>query len=173
MDGKTRLARRRGVAGSRVRYGVKARAQKVKTGGAQWSDEAELLFFDMLAASGNVRMAAAEVGFTTFTVYRQRRMRPDFAARWEVALAQGYARLEMALVAAANDSLDAVEFDADRPIPKMSVEQAINVLRAHRWTVKGDGERGPGRFVRRRSLAEVQSSIIKKIEAIENARPPA
>ncbi len=170
MDGKKVPARLRGVSGSQVRYGVKGRAQKVKTGGAQWSDEAEALFFDILAASCNVRLAAAEVGFSTFTVYRQRRMRPEFAEHWQAALTQGYARLEMALLEAANDSLEGIQFDADRPIPKMTVEQAMNVLRAHRNTVYGDGKRGPGRYAHRRSLSEVQGSILKKIAAIDNAR---
>ncbi len=178
MNGKTQPARSREtavakvakVSGSRVRYGVKGRAQKVKTGGAQWSDEAEALFFDILAASCNVTLAAAEVGFSTFTVYRQRRMRPEFAEHWQAALTQGYARLEMALLQAANDSLEGIEFDADQPIPKMTVEQAMNVLRAHRNAVYGDGKGGPGRYARRRDLREVQGSILKKIAAIDNAR---
>jgi hypothetical protein len=158
------------VKGSRVRYGENGRAKRIKTGGAQWSEEAEELFFDVLAASCNVRMATAETGFTTPTVYRQRRLRPEFAARWGAALEQGYARLEMALVEAACDTLEGVEFDSERPIPKMTVEQAMNVLRAHRNAVEGDGKSGPGRYSRRRSFKEVRDSIIKKIEAIERAR---
>jgi hypothetical protein len=162
------------VAGSQVRYGPKGRAQRIKTGGAQWSEEAEELFFDVLAASCNVLMAAQATGFTAATVYWHRRRRPEFAARWKEALEQGYARLEMALVEAACDTLDSAEFDADRPIPKMTVEQAMNVLRAHRNAVEGDGKRGPGRYARRRTFEEVRDSIVKKIEAIERARdiPP-
>jgi hypothetical protein len=158
------------VAGSHVRYGPTGRAQRIKTGGAQWSDEAEELVFDVLAASCNVRMAAEATGFTTPTVYWHRRRRPEFAARWKEALEQGYARLEMALVEAACDTLDGVEFDSERPIPKMTIEQAMNVLRAHRNAVEGDGKSGPGRHARRRSFEEVRDSIIKKIEAIELAR---
>ncbi len=160
------------VTGSRVRYGENGRAKRIKTGGAQWSNEAEELFFDVLAASCNVRMATAETGFTTPTVYRQRRMRPEFAMRWKEALEQGYARLEMALVEAACDTIEGVAFDADRPIPKMTVEQAMNVLRAHRNAVEGDGRRGPGRHVRRRSFDEVRKNVAKKIAAIEAARIP-
>ncbi len=158
------------IEGSLVRYGPTGRAQRVKTGGAQWSEEAEVAFFDHLAASCNVRASAAAVGFTTFTVYRQRRMRPAFAEKWKAALEQGYARLEMALVEAANASIDGVEFDAERPIPKMTVEQAMNVLRAHRHEVRGDGRRGPGNRAKPPRLEEVQASIEKKVRAIKAAR---
>ncbi|WP_324807868.1 hypothetical protein SH584_01045 [Sphingomonas sp. LY29] len=38
----------------------------------QWSDEAEEIFFNALAASSHVTAAAAEAGFSTPTVYRTR-----------------------------------------------------------------------------------------------------
>lgn len=158
------------VAGSHVRYGPTGRAQRIKTGGAQWSDEAEELFLDVLAASCNVQMAAEATGFASQTAYRMRRLRPDFAARWQQALEQGYIRLEMALIEAACDTIADVEFGTDRPIPKMTVDQAMGVLRAHKNEVKGDGQRVPGNHARRRSLDEVRDSIRKKISAIKAAR---
>jgi hypothetical protein len=151
--------------GERVARGPNGRTMRRKNNGWFWSDEVEAQFFDHLAASGNVRAAAEAVGFCTPTVYRLRRQRPDFAARWQEALEQGYAKLEMALLLAANLSMEGEEF-ADLPIPKMTVEQAMNVLRAHRNAVEGDGRRGPGRLPRRRSLDEVRGSILKKVEAI-------
>lgn len=166
-------AHERGVAGTAVRYGRNGRAQRIKTGGAFWSEEAEEVFFDVLSASCNVTLACAEVGFTTPTVYRLRRMRPDFAEKWRIALEQGYARLEMALVEAAADSIEGLELDAERPIPKMSVDQAMNVLRAHRNEVRGDGTRGPGRYGRPPTLEDVRSSIEKKVRAIKAARTAA
>ena len=162
-----------GPEGSIVRYGTARRAKRVRTAGWQWSEEAEAIFFDVLASSANVLMAADAAGFSTPTVYRQRQLRPEFAARWQSALEQGYARLEMALVEAACDSLAGEQFGADRPIPKMTVEQASNVLRAHRNAVEGDGKRGPGAHRRRRSFEEVRDSIAKKIAAIEAARDAA
>lgn len=157
-----------GPEGSIVRYGTARRAKRVRTTGWQWSEEAEEIFFDALAASCNVCLAATEAGFSTPTVYRQRRLRPDFAERWQAALAQGYARLEMALVQAAVDSIDGAEFDDERPIHRMSVEQAMNLLKLHGPAVRGEG-RGPGNHRRPRSLDEVRASIVKKIEAIERA----
>lgn len=158
------------VTGTHVRYGPTGRAQCVKTGGAQWSDEAEELFLDVLASSCNVKMAAEATGFHTQTAYRMRRLRPDFAARWQQALEQGYVRLEFALVEAACDSLADADFDAERPIPKMTIDQIMGVLRAHKGEVFGNGRKIPGKHARRRSFEEVRDSIIKKIEAIERAR---
>lgn len=157
------------VGKGRVRGARNRRLVQVKTNGAQWSDVAEEEFFDHLAATCNVSASAAAVGFSTFTVYRQRRMRPDFAARWQAAIEQGYARLEAALIEAANDSLQDVAFDPDRPIPRMTIDQAMNVLRAHRNTVSGNGRGGPGRHARPRPLEEVRGSILKKVEAIRNS----
>ncbi|WP_332818855.1 hypothetical protein [Sphingopyxis sp.] len=161
------VGRAKGPEGEIVRCGPTGRAQRIKTGGKQWSEAAEEKFFDILASCANVRMAARATGFTTFTVYRQRRIRPDFAARWQVALEQGYARLEMELVHAACRTMAGKDFDADRPIPTMTVEQAMNVLRAHRNAVAGDGRRGPGQPPRRRRFEEVRASIERKIAAIE------
>ncbi|HEX8193118.1 MAG TPA: hypothetical protein VF552_09475 [Allosphingosinicella sp.] len=171
MAGKSR---RRGgsaaAAGSRIRTGKNRRLQRVKAGGYYWSEQAEVLFFDVLAASCNVRAAAAAVGFTTFTVYRLRRLRTDFAEKWQAALEQGYARLEMALVQAAADTLGGIEFDADRPIPKMSVDEALNLLKLHKAEVRGERAGRPGRFATPRGIEHYRTSILRKIEAIRRMR---
>jgi hypothetical protein len=169
MTSRKKAGRGAGPAGSRLRYGPTGRAQRIKTGGYQWSDEAEDAFFDALSATCNVRSSAAAVGFTTFTVYRQKRLRPDFAAKWRAALVQGYDAIEMELVRTALDSLEDMELDADRPIPKMTVEQAMNVLRAHRGEVHGTG-RGPGRRAAPPTLDEVRTSVARKVRAIRALR---
>ena len=160
--------RGKGPAGSRMRYGENGRGKRINTDGAQWSDEAEAMFFDLLAASCNVKASGKAVGFTTATVYYQRRKRPEFGAKWAEALAQGYARVEMAMVRAAAETFEGEVYGADREIPTMSAAEALNLLRLHGPEVRGV-DRRPGRFARRRSLAEIHASILKKIEAIENA----
>lgn len=52
----------------------------------------------MLAATCNVRAAAAAAGFSTEACYKQRVRRPAFAADWARALEQGYERLETMLI---------------------------------------------------------------------------
>lgn len=153
-----------------ARYGPTGKPQRVKSRGYHWCDETEEEFFEVLAASCNVTLAAESVGFSTPTVYRFRQMRSEFAERWQAALEHGYARLEMEMLRAACDTMEGKDFDADRPIPKMTVDQAMNVLRAHRNAVEGDGKGGPGRYAQRRTLEEVKDSIVRKIEAIERKR---
>jgi FixJ family two-component response regulator len=157
-------------AESKVRYWRDGRAKRVRCF-TQWSEEVEELFLDALAATCNVTIAAeqAQVGHTS--VYRQRRLRADFAAKWQAALAQGYARLEMALVEAAVDSLEGVEFDADRPIPKMSAETALKVLQLHRAAVTGQGK-SSGWKAPPRSVEHYRASIMRKIEAIRRGGAP-
>lgn len=153
--------------GSRVRVGPTGQTQRVRTAGWQWSDEAEAIFFEALAASCNVTLAASEAGFSTPTVYRLRQKSPEFAERWQAALEHGYARLELEVLGVAVDSLTDAAFDNNRPIPRMTIDQVMNVLRAHRNEVRGDGKAGPGRTAPQRKLHEVRASIIRKIEAIE------
>ncbi len=165
---------RTAIKGSRVRIGPTGREQRVRTSGWQWSDEAEIIFLDALAATSNVSLAADAAGFSTPTVYRQRRLRPDFEGKWKAALSQGYARLEATLIEAANDSMTLADYDATRPIPRMTVEQAMNLLRAHRNEMAGNGKGSPGRQARRRDIEEVRASILGKIAAIERTLiPPA
>jgi hypothetical protein len=164
------VAREGGDSGqTQVRRGPTGKVQRIKSRGAQWCEATEEEFFDVLAASCNVTLATETVGFTTPTVYRLRRMRPDFAARWQAALEQGYARLEMELLRAATDTLADQDFDESRPVPRMTVEQAANVLRAHRNEVRGGGDGGPGARARRRGFAEVRASITAKLVAVERS----
>ncbi|WP_260599244.1 hypothetical protein [Sphingomonas endolithica] len=164
----TKSSSDRVMRNGKLRYGPTGRPQVLKDSGWHWNDAAEAAFFDHLAASCNVTAAAEAVGFSTPTVYRLRQTRPEFAARWQAALEQGYARLELALLKAAVDTIDDVPFDVERPTPKMTVDQAMNVLRAHRNSVVDNGRGGPGKTARRRSLDEVRASILSKVEAIRS-----
>ncbi|HEX4693984.1 hypothetical protein [Sphingomonas sp.] len=158
-----------GRSGStRVKHG-KDGPQVVTITGHRWTDEAEAKFLDHLAASCNVTAAAAACGFSKEAIYRRRSADPVFAERWQAALAQGYARIEMALVGRAADAMEGLVPDPDTPIPEMTVRDAIAVLGLHRASVKGEGRR-PGWRARPRSLDQVRESILTKLEAIEAAR---
>lgn len=157
----------RGPAGTAIRHG-KDGPKRVRSGGARWTDEAELIFLDRLAASCNVSLAAGACGFNVESIYRRRRQDATFAAAWQAALEQGYARIEMALVRRAADAMEGLEPDPATPIPVMTVEQAMAVLQRHRATVEGAESRR--RWARPRSLDEVRGSILTKLEALASAR---
>lgn len=162
----------RGPAGTIHRYAEGSRAKLIRTSGARWSDEAEEIFIDALAATCNVTAAAEACGFTTEAIYRRRRRHADFAAKWDAAARQGYARIEMALVRTAADTLEGLEI-TDHPIPKMTVAEAMNLLKLHRATA-GDGKGYRfGHHARPRPLEELREGILRKVEAIKAARGEA
>ena len=146
-----------------------ARAQKVRCY-RQWSDETEAEFLDALAANGSVTVACEEADVGHTSVYRRRRNNAAFALKWQAALEQGYARLELELVRAAIDSLARVEFDASRPMAPMSGETALKVLALHRQSVTGSGKRSGHQPEPPRKLIEVQDELIARADVIRRAR---
>lgn len=135
-----------------------------------WTAESEAAFLDHLAASANVTRAAARAGFSKVTVYNKRRSDPGFATRWQAALEQGYARLEMMLVRSATNAMSLEPPDPEAPFAEMTVAEAMNLLRLHHAAAKGQGPRAPGGRWRPRPLDELRDSILLKLEAIEAAR---
>jgi hypothetical protein len=160
---------RSGPAGSNARAGGKDGPQIIHSRGKRWTDAAEALFLDALAASCNVRWSAAQCGFSKEALYARRRRDPVFAAKWQEALVQGYVRLETGLVAAAIATIEGRTPDPNFPIPPMTVADVIAVLKLHRATVHGEGK-SPGWRGRPRSLAEVKQSILAKLAAFDRTR---
>lgn len=161
--------RRRKPAGEGVRAAGKNGPQLVSTE-HQWSEEAEAGFLDALAASCNVRRAAATIGYTAATLYWRRRKDPAFAQRWQAAMEQGYVRIEAALIEAAEDALAGRMPNPELPIPQMTVKEAIDLMRLHQQHARGMGPRSAGRPARTRSLDETRAGILARLSAIETAR---
>jgi hypothetical protein len=83
-----------------------------------WTKARREGFFAMLSATCNVRASAAAMGMTDCGAYYVRRHDPVFAARWQEALAEGYGRLEQALMALALEGIDPA------PAIEAGIEQA-------------------------------------------------
>lgn len=147
---------------------------------ARWSDAAEERFLGTLAETCNVTAAAQAAGFSNTAVYKRRARWPGFAAEWDAAVAQGYARLEARLVELATDSLrerDGGEGDAGNGgrgsrDPIMTIAEATNLLRLHRASARGGA---PQNFGWNRATPDpdaMRASILRKIEAMERAGEP-
>ena len=154
------------IPGTSLRASGKDGPQLIASSGKRWTDEAEARFLDSLAASCNVTLSAQAAGFSTVAIYRRRRTDAGFAARWQAALEQGYARIEIALVRRAADALEGFAPDPDTPFPEMTVRDAVTILQLHRAAVRGDTGVSPRWRPRPRSLDEVRDSILTKLEAI-------
>lgn len=170
---------RAGHAGRVVRPAKNRKTQVIRTSGKRWSQAAERVFLEELAATANVRAAAAAAGFSTTAIYLRRMRCPGFAAQWQACLEQGYARLETRLVELATASLTGTEgapggegdgaeggVVAERT---MSVGEAMNLLRLHRAAAKGGAPQRYDSRAKPMDIEAVRASILRKIEAIERA----
>jgi hypothetical protein len=106
-------------------------AQLKRAGHDRWSGRKEKLFFDELAATANVKRAAAAAGVSPNAVYARRLKQPLFRAKWEAVLETGRAAIETKLIEAANRSFDPDEIDTGDVQPRVSVAEAIRIVQAH------------------------------------------
>ncbi len=167
----------RGPQGAVVRAPGKGRAKLLRSSGRRWSDRAEALFLEHLATTANVRASAAAAGFSATTVYKRRMAWPGFAERWDVALEQGYVRIEALLIECATTTLSG---DADVPPgedivltgPTMTLAEAMNMLKLHRATVRGGTPQRYKDWSAPLDFEAVRASIHRKIDAVVRARKP-
>lgn len=116
--------------------------KKTKANG--WTKARRAAFLTELAMSCNVRRAHSVAEMAQGSAYRLRRRDPLFARQWQEALELGYDRLEMALVRRALETVDELTIDDEsrEPVEKMSVAQAMALLRQHRASVRRGGAVG-------------------------------
>lgn len=169
-DGTKRARPRAGPKGSIARAGGKDGPQIIESGGHRWTDEAEEIFLDALAASNNARWAADRCGFSREAIYARARRDPGFHERMAAARALGYGRVDELLARGAEDFLAGRPPDPDSPLPPMTVQDAIAIQKLHRASQSGESGRRHSWPARPRSLDEVRGSILKKLSAIARKR---
>jgi hypothetical protein len=133
---------------------------------------AEQAFLRALSACANVRLAAAAAGFAHSSFYARARASPAFAREMRLALAEGYDRLEAALLAA-----ELPESGADGewrsndppPIPRMTPGQALQLLFLHEKSVR-QGWDQPHRRRRRGESDETHRMRLRAMWLAEQAR---
>jgi hypothetical protein len=101
----------------------------------------EDLFFAELAMVCNVSAALSKAGMTrqSSEVYRRRLRDPEFRARWDEAVGESYAMLELEMLARGRHGEDrpAPKNEAERRVRELTDAQALNLLRLHKSGVKG------------------------------------
>lgn len=75
-----------------------SRPRRRKPDERSWNANKQAIFFETLAGSCNVKMAAIAAGVSPSTVYLRRQNNATFRIGWERALAEGYARLELEML---------------------------------------------------------------------------
>ncbi|HEX8238664.1 MAG TPA: hypothetical protein VF574_02880 [Allosphingosinicella sp.] len=168
---KRRSKRPTGPAGAILRSHGKDGPQLLRSDGHRWTEEAEEIFLDALAASNNATWAAEQCGFSREAIYKRTRRDPVFAEKVEAARAQSHGRIDEALARRAEDFLEGKPPDPDSPIVDMTVQDAIAIVKLYRARQNPDGgARRPAWPARPRSLAEVHESILRKLSAIARKR---
>jgi hypothetical protein len=160
---------RRGPEGSNVRASGKDGPQIIHSKGKRWTDRAEEIFLDGLAASNNARWSAEQCGFSPAAIYARARRDPGFAERMAAARAMAQDRIDEGLYRAAEDFLVGKAPDPDAPLIVTSVDQAIAIQKLNRPARTGEGRR-PAWPARPRTLDEMRGSILRKLSAIARKR---
>jgi hypothetical protein len=139
---------------------------------------AERLYLAALAASANVRLAAAAAGFAHSSFYARRARWTGFGARMRQALRIGYDRLEYVVMERTLEALHGAEtpdwlaeaIAATNPLPPLSFDQAFQQLCLHRNSVRLDAMRPPGRPARvERTPTQAMAAIARNLDAIQRA----
>ncbi len=106
-----------------------------------WTERRQKAFLDHLACSVNVRASARAVRMSEPSVYRLRARSPEFRAGWDVALREGYARLEVVMLERAISGTVKPILSAGKVAGEMteySDRLGLTLLAAHRAAVHGD-----------------------------------
>lgn len=137
-----------------------------RTGRSLWTKAMRDAFLDHLAATCNVREAAAAAGGDPISLYSFRRADPSFASEWESALQLGYQMLETRIVghALAGKGVTApVEREGYLPV---DTHLALTLLTTHRNALNGIVKRG-GPKLKQVSEDETNAALLRKLEAME------
>jgi hypothetical protein len=162
------------VRGSRGRRVQVSRARL-----KQWTAAEEKRFLAVLSATCNVKLACQEVGLSPQSADAHRKRWPDFAARWDEAVAVGYWSLQGAMLERARVSLDPHAYDdledwvPALPIAPMNPDQCLALLHmnkhsAFRIFAQRAGLSGWGRNAKAEmSPEQLSESILKKLSILQ------
>lgn len=165
LDGEELVVKGTGGSGGGKRVQI-ARARL-----HQWTPRVEQRFLGALMATCNVKAACAEVGMTAASAYAHRKRWPRFAVLWDEAVAEGYARIEIALLDNALNLFSETELPPETVLRGMDARQAIHLIHMHKHGVFGLGK-APGlqRLPPTGMSPKIGASIKRKAAAIVAAR---
>ena len=159
----------RGTGGS----GGGRRVQIARARAGQWTARSEDRFLEVLAATCNAKAAYAAAGKSKGSAYSHRKRWPGFDKRWQAAEDVGYLHLEDALAERGENLFSSAELPPAGPgpeLPRMTVKEAIQLIRLHQYQVRQIGKAPGKRWQRRRRLEEVHESILRKLSAVARRR---
>ena len=106
---------------------VVSRGKVRRAGAERWSKRKERIFFDELAATANITMAAEAAGVSTNAVHARRLKHRLFAAKWAAVEAAAKSSINMHLIEEAKKTFDPANLDTGDVKPRVSIDQAIKI----------------------------------------------
>jgi hypothetical protein len=150
------------------RGGRRWQAQRMRRN--QFSRERKEVFLAHFAATCDVTASAAAAGVCESTVYAHRRSDPAFAAAWDEALEQGYARLEAEAVAQRIKAMEALKVRLGKEVAAATdadaaaeFERVMQLLREHKRGAAG-AKKG-GAPLTKWSFEDAFRSLEKRLQA--------
>ena len=154
------------VAGGKVR----------RAGRGRWSKAKEKIFFETLAATASLRMAADAIGMSTNAILARRQKSRLFATKFDVVVENAKAVIDLYLVEEAKRTFDPDELDTGDIRPKVTVDQAIRISqrsasRARKAVTEPDpfDEEDEGGAGDDEELQAVKNSIFGKLRRMREA----
>jgi hypothetical protein len=132
----------------------------------RWTKGMREGFLDHLAATGNVKRSALEVGVDPRSVYNLRRRDPKFSDGWNEALALGYQMIETRLIGHALEGRGHGDKIADDGLPPVDPIFAMSMLAQH-YSVLAGNPRKNGTRLKRATEEETNAALMKKLDAVE------
>lgn len=144
---------------------VAAGSQMKRAGYGRWSQAKEAMFFEELAASANVKRAAAAAGVSANAVYARRLKSPLFRAKWEAVRETAKAAIDMHLLRESKRSFDPDELDTGEVTPRVSIDQAIKISQSGAPRSRRQDEPNPfGEPDDSDPMDELREGLINKLE---------
>lgn len=149
------------------RGGRKWQAQRMRRN--RFTRERKEAFLEHFAATCDATASAEAAEVSIFTVYDHRRNDPAFAAAWQEALEQGYARLEAEAVAQRIAALEKLRVRLGKEIGARDCEAAaefervMHLLREHKRGLAGVSK--AGRPATKWSFDEAFAALDKELNA--------
>lgn len=137
-----------------------------RVGHGRWSAAKEKLFFETLAVTASLRMAADAIGMSTNAILARRHNKPLFAAKFDAVAQNAQAGIDLFLAREANKALDPETLEGGEAEPRLTIDQAIKIsqLNARRQgggpPVAGAGEEGADRS---EEVEQLRARVLKKM----------
>lgn len=157
---------------------VMSRGKVRRAGAERWSKRKENIFFDELAATANIGMAAAAAGVSTNAVHARRLRHRLFAAKWDAVESIAKASINMHLIEETKKSFDPATLQTADVKPRVTIDQAIKISQG------GGGSRkkqqaaeeawdGEDDYRYEDEIAGIREKLVRKLQRIRERERPA